>query len=649
VSNFSREPGLTPADDMELAPEPASLAGATVASLFEAMVQRFPDRTALTFGRQSVSYRDLDARAGLLAHHLKAAGVGNGSLVGLCCERSIEMIVAILAILRAGGAYAPLDVSYPEDRLRHMIEDTAAPVILTTRAEAGRIPALASRRLVYIDEPVTAPAGASTELPELGPRDLAYIMYTSGSTGRPKGVLIEHRSIVRLVRNTNYCHFDETEVWLHYAPLPFDASTLEIWGALLNGGRLVIAPSKASLADLGRLIRQEGITSVWLTSGLFNAMVDERLEDLKGVRQLLAGGDVLSPTHVRRVLENVPGCTVINGYGPTENTTFTCCHVMAPGSRIEGPIPIGRPIGGTTVHILDAELKQVAPGETGEICAGGLGVARGYHNSPETTAEKFIADPFSASGGRLYRTGDLGRLRPDGSIEFLGRRDNQIKILGHRIEIGEIETAIQEHPAVSQACVAVHADGAGGKRLIGYYLAGEGLAGSNELRSFLATRLPRQMVPALLVPMCAMPLNPNGKVDRAALPKPDIAVDAGSAADDDGADLETMIAGSWRRILRVPAVGLDDNFFDVGGDSLRLVSVHADLERRLKREIAIVDMFEFTTPRALARYLRDGGTDKTQLAARRQADTAKADRQRSSFARFQRAHAGPGSSMTRGK
>ncbi len=641
--------GLAPAYDMEFAPKPTSLEGATVVSLFEEIVQRFPDRTALTFGQNSVTYRDLDARASGLAVHLCGAGVRHGSLVGLCCERSIEMIVAILAILKAGGAYAPLDVSYPEDRLRHMIEDTAAPVILTTRDDAARIPALASRRLIYIDEPVTTAAAVSSEMPHLGPQDLAYVMYTSGSTGRPKGVLIEHRSIVRLVRDTNYCHFGETEVWLHYAPLPFDASTLEIWGALLNGGRLVIAPSKASLADLGRLIQQEGITSVWLTSGLFNAMVDERLEDLRGVRQLLAGGDVLSPTHVRRVLQNVPGCTVINGYGPTENTTFTCCHVMAPGTPINGPIPIGRPISGTTVHILDADLKPVPAGETGEICAGGLGVARGYHNSPETTAEKFIADPFSTSGGKLYRTGDLGRLRPDGSIEFLGRRDNQVKILGHRIEIGEIETAIQEHPAISQACVAVHADGAGGKRLIGYYLAGEDLAGPNELRSFLSSRLPRQMIPALLVPMCAMPLNPNGKIDRAALPKPDIAVATGSDTDDDGADLETIIAGSWRRTLRVPNVGLDDNFFDVGGDSLRLVSVHADLERRLKREIAIVDLFEFTTPRALARYLRDGGTDKIQLAARRQTDTAKADRQRSSFARFQRAHAGPGTSLTRGK
>lgn len=644
TSQVSLSPGVSTGD------KPAASRlnddGATVISLFDDVVRRFPERTALTFGQQSVSYRELDARARALAWQLKGLGAGRDVLVGLCTERSIEMIVAILAILRAGAAYAPFDVNYPEDRLRYMIADTACPAILTTPEEARKIPALAGQKLFLLGRAGDAITPAATFAAPRS-RDLAYAMYTSGSTGRPKGVLVEHRSIVRLVRHADYCRLNEDEVWLHYAPLPFDASTLEIWGALLNGGRLVIAPPQASLAELGRLIVRESVTSIWLTSGLFNAMVDERLEDLKGVRQLLSGGDVLSPAHVERVLRHVPGCTVINGYGPTENTTFTCCHVMAPGSTVESPIPIGRPISGTTVHLLDETLHPVPDGDSGEICAGGLGVARGYHNNPDATTEKFIADPFSADGGRLYRTGDLGRRRPDGTIEFLGRRDTQVKILGHRVELGEIETEMQSFPGIKQACVAVHSDGSGGKRLIGYYLGDESVGGQTELRRFLTSRLPRPMVPALLVPMCAMPLNPNGKIDRSALPKPDIP-DMGSAPDAaSSTDLEGLIADSWQRILRGPKVGPDDNFFDVGGDSLRLVTVHAELERRLGREIAIVDLFEFTSPRSLARYLRDGSNDTHRINDRKAHDTAKAERQRASFARFQQARVMPTKNATR--
>jgi aspartate racemase len=615
----------------------------TVTAIFAEMVQRHPDRIAVSCGALRLTYRALDRRANALANRLAAMGVLPGALVGLCAERSLELMVAILAILKAGAAYAPLDPAYPEERLSYMIGDTDCPVILATREVAKAVPALSQRKLLMLDEggAADAEADAGPHVP-LDGRSLAYVMYTSGSTGRPKGVLVEHRSIVRLVRETDYCGFDASEVWLHFAPLPFDASTLEIWGALLNGARLVMAPPKASLAELGSLIRAEGVTSMWLTSGLFNVMVDERLEDLSGVRQLLAGGDVLSPAHVARVLGRFPAITVINGYGPTENTTFTCCHPMRPGSPVPEPVPIGRPIAGTSVYILDEGRKPVAPGAAGEIYTGGAGVARGYLNSPETTREKFLPDPFAQDPqARMYRTGDLGRWREDGSVEFLGRADNQVKILGHRIEPAEIEAAMGAHPDVAQACIVVHAveGGTGGKRLIGYYLdRGDGLAPS-ALRAWLAERLPRYMLPALLVPVCAMPLGPTGKIDRSALPKPPAAEPLASVPDRDdaaGGGVEDQILATWRHILKAAQIGPDDNFFDVGGDSLRLLTVHAELERRLQREILVVDLFEFTSPRALARHLQGADEEPRQRAVRREADEARAGRQRAAFARFQR-------------
>ena len=303
--------------------------------------------------------------------------------------------------------------------------------------------------------------------------------------------MVENRAIVRLVRNTNFCRFGPDEVFLQLAPVSFDASTLEIWGALLNGGRLVVMPPQASsLEEIGRTIRKEGVTTLWLTSGLFNLMVEERLEDLRPVQQLLAGGDVLSAPHVRRVLENLPDCCLINGYGPTENTTFTCCHSMRHGDPVPESIPIGQPISNTRVYILDEQMRPLAPGNPGELYAAGEGVARGYVNNPIATAEKFLPDPFAAeSDARMYRTGDLARWREDGTIEFLGRIDTQVKILGYRIEPGEVETVLRMHKGVKQICVVPHADENGSKRLVAYYVPAPNTDASPiELRRFLARK-----------------------------------------------------------------------------------------------------------------------------------------------------------------
>ncbi|MGH9735405.1 MAG: non-ribosomal peptide synthetase, partial [Candidatus Acidiferrales bacterium] len=461
-----------------------------------------------------------------------------------------------------------------------------------------------------------------------------------GSTGKPKGVMVENRAVVRLVRNTNYCHFGPDEVFLQFAPASFDASTFEIWGPLLNGGKLVVMPAgPASLADLAREIRERGVTTLWLTSGLFNLMVEQRLDDLRGVRQLLAGGDVLSPRHVRMALENLPDCRLINGYGPTENTTFTCCYTVGRDWRVEETVPIGRPIANTQVYILDEGMNALAPGQAGELYAGGDGVARGYFNNPEATAEKFVSNLFSADPAeRMYRTGDVARWREDGTIEFLGRVDDQVKISGHRIEPREIETVLRMNRGVSEVCVLPDAAENGHKRLIAYYVptSTEGLS-SSDLRQFLTGKLPHYMIPAVFVPLSAMPLSPNGKLDRSALPSPAAAsLENAAQSAIESTELEKNLIELWKRILRVETVGLDDNFFDAGGDSLMIIALHSNLQKTLGAEIEVTDLFQFPTIRAMARYL----TERSPLANALTDAQQQAAKQRDAFERRKRAQAG---------
>jgi aspartate racemase len=609
--------------------------------LFEEVAAAQPDAIAVVFGPRQVSYGELNERANHLAHRLRRLGVGRETLVGCCVERSVNLIVAFVAIVKAGGAYVPLDPSYPRERLDFLLQDTATPLMLTQTSFASTVLAGRHLQVILLDagDHASSPGDDANPVNLGGPTDLAYVMYTSGSTGRPKGVMVENRAIVRLVRNTNVCHFGPDEVFLLFAPVSFDASTLEIWGPLLTGGRLVVMPPQAaSLQELGRVIRENGVTTLWLTAGLFHLMVDERLDDLRPVRQLLAGGDVLSARHVRKVLDNLPACRLINGYGPTENTTFTCCHSMRAVDRIPDSVPIGRPISNTRVYILDAAMQPQLPGEPGELYAAGDGVARGYLNDPQGTAEKFLPDPFSSEpGGRMYRTGDLGRWRADGVIEFLGRLDNQVKILGHRIEPGEVETVLCSHDGVTQACVIPYAGGADTKRLVAYYVASSNPGATpSDLRDFLATKVPTHMIPALFVPLASLPLSPNGKVDRAALPTPSCAPDADGTSESPKTELEQVLIDVWRRVLHVERVGLDDNFFELSGDSLLLVAVHSSLQKILQREIPVVDLFEFTTIRTLAGHLGQMAPAGPSFAqVQRQAQ-----KQREAFARQRERRAG---------
>ncbi|MFZ0477716.1 MAG: non-ribosomal peptide synthetase [Terriglobales bacterium] len=602
--------------------------------VFEQEAARRPEAVAVRFENEALTYRELNERANQLAHRLRDLGVGPEAMVGTVMERSLEMVIALLGILKAGGAFVPLDMNYPAERLAFMASDTKAPVLVVQKQAWERLSGQSwlQAQLVAVDGDTDEIARQSKENPAnlSSPESLAYVMYTSGSTGRPKGVMVPHRAVVRLVKNTDYIEFTEQDVFLQFSPVSFDASTLEIWGALLNGGCVAVAsPSTKSLEEIGATIRKHGVTTAWLTAGLFNLMVEQRAGDLKPLRQLLAGGDALSVSHVKQALQSLPNCRLVNGYGPTEGTTFTCCRTITVEDAEGTSIPIGRPIANTQVYILDANGCPVAVGEEGELYVGGDGVARGYLNQPELTVERFVPNPFGGdSNAKLYRTGDLACYRADGTIEFRGRIDQQIKISGYRIEPGEIEATLTAHPEIKSAVVVARHDGPGQKKLVAYVVPQNGSYSATELRTYLEQKLPPYMLPSALMTLDVLPLSPNGKLDRDALPLPDAgraqATDGGSAAK---SELEGKIAAVWAKVLRLSEVGLEVNFFDIGGDSLSLLEVHAELQKVVDSEIQVVDLFHYTTVRSLAKKL-GGGAQRNLQAAQDRAQQQRAAWQR---------------------
>jgi amino acid adenylation domain-containing protein len=506
--------------------------------------------------------------------------------VALCADRSPEVVVALLAILKAGATYVPVDPSYPAQRLAYLVSDSASQILLTQRHLAAKLPQVTAT-IVELDHDWPSIALESTKNLSYDGQaeDLAYIMYTSGSTGNPKGVLVPHRAVVRLVKNNDFASFNSNEVFLQLAPISFDAATFEIWGALLNGSRLVLAVGeRVTPEDIGRLIQENGVTTAWLTAALFHLIATEHLEILRPLRQLLAGGDVLSLTHVRRVCEQLPHLKLINGYGPTENTTFTCCHTITLESTAAGTVPIGRPIANTRIYILDAQMRPVPPGVTGELYAGGDGLALGYLNAPEQTAAKFITHTF-ANGltERLYRTGDLARYRADSVVEFLGRIDTQVKIRGYRIELSEIEYALEQSPEVRAAVVTVRTDWVtpndtpGDKRLVAYVIPeqpGDSSALVQELRQHLQERLPDYMRPAAIMLLESFPRTVNGKIDRRALPAPvpEQLLRKRSVVYPRN-QKEELLADIWSKALGVKDISVEDSIFELGGDSLLIFRI----------------------------------------------------------------------------
>ena len=581
-----------------------------IQQVFEDQAEQRPHDIALKFRDRNMTYGQLNARANQVAHRLRELGVGPEVMVGTLLERSLEMVVGLLGILKAGGVFVPLDASYPVERLAFMAADTKAPVMLVQSTAARKMDGTTWSTAIELslDGETSEIDRQSSENPAnlTTPENLAYVMYTSGSTGQPKGVMVSHRAVIRLVKNTNYVELGSRETFLQFSPISFDASTLEIWGPLLNGGCLAIMPAEVqALSEIGAAIRQHGVTSMWLTAGLFNVMTEQRLDDLRPLRQLLVGGDALSPVHVRKAVEGLPGCKLINGYGPTEGTTFTCCHTISQADAQASSIPIGRPIANTQVYLLNSENELVPVGSEGELCIAGDGLARGYLNQPELTAERFVQHPFSSQpGARIYKTGDLARYRPDGIVEFLGRLDGQVKISGYRIELGEIETVLLHHPGVKSAIVLARQDAPGEKKLVAYVVAQPQGCAVNDLRIFLQGKLPAYMLPSAFVPMSSLPLSPNGKVDRAALPAPEAAASTTAETPvSPQTEMEKRIAVVWQRVLGLKQVNVEDNFFDVGGDSLQLLEAHAELQKTVSAELVVTDLFEYPTVRALAKHL----------------------------------------------
>jgi amino acid adenylation domain-containing protein len=592
----------------------------TIHATFSARSAPLLGRIALDSGDRSLTFAELDERSTRIAGYLQRHGVRRGDRVGLFSQRSLDAVAALLGILKAGAAYVPFDPAYPAKLLRFMYDDcTPALMLVESSLLAGTLPFWTgpSYDLRDVAQWAETPQAAAP-LPETGPDDLAYVMYTSGSTGHPKGVLIPHRGVVRLVVENPFASMGPDEIHLSLAPLAFDASTFEIWGALLNGAKLaVLTAPYPSLDDVAHAISRFGVTTLWLTAGLFHLMVDHRLTGLAPLRQLIAGGDVLSPSHIAKAQAALPGCQLINGYGPTENTTFTCCYAI-PRELAPGPIPIGTPIAHTTVYILDDAGRPVMDSQEGELYAGGEGLALGYLNRDELTAERFVANPFDPSGStRLYRTGDRVRRRTDGNIEFLGRVDRQVKINGKRVELDEIEACLRRSPLVEDAAVTSPIDDNGPRKVHAYVKLRAGAEGGPaELRQFLKQEAADHMIPASFTLMDELPLSPTGKVDRSKLPRPRTDAPPGATVQPAaGNAMETMLLEIWRKVLGTGTVGLNDNFFDLGGTSLQLIQVHATIASVMHSDLTLVDLFEYPRISALAARLATNGGSATPAAA----------------------------------
>ena len=544
---------------------------ATVHGVFEAQAARAPDAIAVLDDTTRMTYAELDARASALARRLRTLGVERDVVVGLHAGRSPALVAAMLGVLKAGGAYLPLEPTQPGERLALMAEDAGCRILVADRG-APPVDFRGIVHTVWLDEivPREREHGADVD-----PDALAYVMYTSGSTGRPKGVAVPHRGILRLVHGDSYAHFGADETFLHLAATAFDAATFEVWGALLHGARCVVLPGGIPTPTaLRHAVRTHGVTAVLFTTAFFNAVVDEAPDALRGLRQILVGGEAMSAAHVARAAALVPEARFVNGYGPTETTTFAVCYAVTPPlSPNATSVPIGRPIAGTEVYVLGRHREPVPVGVPGELYIGGAGLARGYINRPDLTAERFVPHPFEARpDARLYRSGDLARWRPDGTLEYLGRLDAQVKIRGVRVEPAEVEAVLGTHPAVREvAVVAADGERPNDVRLVAYVVPGRGVPPTAaDLRDFVKRRLPSAFVPSTFMLLDALPVGPTGKLDRRALPAARPMRDTRPIVRARG-PLKLQLAEIWRELLGVPQVGATDDFFELGGHSLLAV------------------------------------------------------------------------------
>ncbi|MHC3820570.1 amino acid adenylation domain-containing protein [Streptomyces sp. DT9] len=568
--------------------------------LFEEQAALNPGATALIHGDERIGYAELDARADRLAGLLTARGVRSGDTVGVYLDRSASLVVAVLGILKAGAGYVLLDPGFPAERLRVMAEDARAAVVVSARGSA--FDGLGAARVDIEDAPGARPLPRGTV--RVRPDDIACVMFTSGSTGRPKGIAASHHALTATLTGQDFASFGPGAVWLQCAPLSWDAFALELWGPLMNGGTCVLHPAgRPEPLLMARLVAEHGITSMYLSASLFNVVVDEYPHLLDGVRELVVGGEALSAPHAARALERSPELRLSNGYGPVECMVFLTVHPVTRAGLGDGPVPIGRPLAGKRLYVLDEDLRQVPDGAAGELYAAGAGLAREYRGRPALTAERFVAAP---SGERVYRTGDLGRRRADGVLEYLGRADSQVKIRGFRVEPGEVESVLARHPGVGRAAVVAHEHPAGDRQLTAYVVPSGGAPQDfreAELRAYARETLADYLVPAAFVVLDALPLTPSGKLDRAALPEPGaVAAVAGRAAEPaDGT--AAALCELFAQVLRAEAVGPDDDFFALGGHSLLAARLLGRIRTVLGAEIDIRGLFEAPTPALLAPFV----------------------------------------------
>ncbi|GLW14755.1 non-ribosomal peptide synthetase [Streptomyces sp. NBRC 13847] len=586
----------------------AALPEGTVAELFADQVRRTPDALALDAGELPLTYRQLDDRAEALARRLHGLGVRPERPVAVLMDRSAALVVAQLALARTGGVYVPLDGRAPRERLRQVLEESAADLVLTDASweESAREAAAGGRTLLLTGDGAAAvppgaadiPAPDGAPLPAVHPDNALYLMFTSGSTGRPKGVAVRHRDVVALAFDRAFAAHDRVLV---HSPQAFDAATYELWVPLLRGGRAVLAPpAEVDAHTVRHAITEQGVSCLWLTAGLFRLLAQEDPECLRGAREVWTGGEAVPGAVVRRVLDACPDLTVVDGYGPTETTTFATRRAFHAGETLPAALPIGRPLDNMRVYVLDDVLQPQPPGIPGELYLAGAGVARGYGGRPGATAERYLADPFGPAGSRMYRTGDIVRWSADGELHFVGRADDQIKIRGFRVEPAEIEAALTRHDSVAEAVLTVLAEG-GRKRLVAHLVPAPGTSvpPAAELRAFLAEVLPDYMLPAAFVTLDALPLTRNGKVDRRRLPAPDWTAATTAEHRAPRTEAERILAEIWCALLGIDRVGVEDNFFMLGGDSILSIQV-VSRARRAGLTLTPRDLFRHPTIAALA-------------------------------------------------
>ncbi len=589
--------------------------------LFEAQAKNNPDAIALVLDEQTLSYAELNKKSNQLAHYLVSEKyIQPDTLVGICLDRSLDLIISILGILKSGGAYVPLDPDYPAARLTYLLEDAGLKTVITNRDVLARTPINSTQALCWDDEDsqrkICAQSHDNLEPASitLMPSHLAYVIYTSGSTGQPKGVTVEHANVISLVVNVEYVSLSRDTIMLQNSPISFDAATFEVWGALLNGGTLVIQPERLlEMTKLGGILKDNNINTAWMTSGLFDQFTSAYTGALPELKDLLVGGDIVNKRSVEKIQSINPSLRVINGYGPTENTTFSCSYLIHQDGDEQSSIPVGRPISNRHAYVLDANVNAgclMPLGAVGELYLGGAGVARGYLNRPELTAEKFIQNPFSDDpSDRLYKTGDLVRWLPDGNLQFTGRIDNQVKIRGFRIELGEIEYTLLSHSGIKEAVVIAREDN-GYKRLVAYVITdqegteNESIA-STQLaawRDHLNQALPDYMLPSAFVVLKTLPLTRNGKVDRKALPAPDMSQlqDTYVAPE---TETEKRLCEIWQDILGLKQVGVSDNFFRLGGHSLLATRLVSNIEGQWNVMVPLRIIFEKPSVESLAIFI----------------------------------------------